>query len=86
LRTVSPGGQQLAAGAFCETFHAYRGQHLVRGAKLLARVDTAIFAPEPFAGEPMHAGQFRTHAGAAEPLDRLPVQAIGDLALARQCP
>ena len=80
------GGQQLAAGAFGEPFHAHRGQHLVGDAKLLARVDAAIFAPEPFAVEQMRAGQIRTHAGAAEPLDRLTVQTVGGLALAQQGP
>ena len=43
-----PGGQQLAAGAFGEPVHAHRGQHLVRGAKLLAGIDTAISPAEPF--------------------------------------
>ena len=78
------GGQQLATGAFCEGLHADRGQHLVRGAQLLACLDPAIFAPEPFAVDQMRAGQFRADGGTAEPLDRLTVQAIGRLASAQK--
>jgi hypothetical protein len=34
----------------------------------------------------MRAGQFRTHPGTAEPLDRVTVQTVGGLAFAQQCP
>ena len=38
------GGQQLAAGPLSERPDAHRLQHAVRGAQLLARVDTAALA------------------------------------------
>src|SRR5258708_21412641 len=65
-----PGGQQFAAGAVGEAFHAHRGQHLVGGAKLFAGVDAAIFAAEPFSGEQMPAGPVRTPSESGEPPDR----------------
>jgi hypothetical protein len=58
----------------------------VGGAKLVACLGTAILAPQPFAVDQMRAGQIHTHAGAAEPLDRLTVQTISGLTLAQQCP
>jgi len=41
------GGRELAAGALGERFSAHRGEHLVRRAQLLARVDPAVFAAQP---------------------------------------
>jgi hypothetical protein len=38
------GGDQFLAGAFGETFHAHRREHLVGDAKLFARVDASILA------------------------------------------
>ncbi len=55
-------------------------------AKLVACLGTAIFAPQPFAVDQMRAGQFRPDPGTAKPLDRLPIQAIGGLAVAQQRP
>jgi hypothetical protein len=75
-----------AAGASGELVHAYRGQHLVGGAKLLAGVDAAIFPAQPFPVQQVRAGQFRTHPGMAEPLDRLTVQTVGVFAVAQQSP
>ena len=45
------GGQQLAAGALGERLHAHLGEHRVRDAQLLAGVDAAVLAPQPFAVE-----------------------------------
>jgi hypothetical protein len=58
----------------------------VGGAELLARIDAAAFAPQPFAVEQMGPGQLRAHAAAAQPLDRRAVQALGGLAVAQQRP
>ena len=71
------GGEQLAAGAFGERLASHRGEHLVRGAQLLAGVEAAALAAQPLAVEEMRAGQLGAHAGAAEPVDRLAVQALG---------
>src|ERR1700756_1054899 len=54
-----PGGQELAAGAFGETFHPHRGQHPVPGATLPAGVETGVFTPEAFAVDQARAGQLR---------------------------
>ena len=53
---------------------------------LEVRADAAMLAAQPFTVQQVRAGQFRAHTGTAEPLDRLPVQAVGGLALAQQGP
>ena len=55
-------------------------------AKVFARVDTAILAPQRFAEEEMRASQFGTHACSGKPLDRLKVQTVGGPALAQGSP
>ena len=80
------GGQQLPAGALGEPIGSHRGQHLVGGPELLACVQTALLAAQPFAVEQVRAGQFRPDPGAAEPPDRLPVQPVGQLAAVQQRP
>ena len=80
------GGQQLAAGPFGERLHADRGEHVVRGAQLRPRVGPPALAAQPLAVQQVRAGQFGTKAGAAEPADRLAVQALGVLAVAEQRP
>ena len=84
LRTVSPVAEQLTAGALGEPLHAHRAVQLVGDAQLLAGVDSPVLAAQPFAVEQMGAGERHTDAGAAEPLDRLAVEAFGRLALAQQ--
>ena len=74
---VSPVAEQLALGALGERLDAHRGEHLVGGAQLLARVQAAALAAQPFAVEQMGAGELHADAGAAEPLDRLAVEALG---------
>jgi hypothetical protein len=68
------GGPQLAPGALGERFHAHRGEHLVGGAQLLARVQAAAFAAQPFAVDEVSAGERDANAGASEPLDRLAIR------------
>ena len=68
------GGQQLARGALGERLGAHRGEQLVRGAQLLARVEAAALAAQPFAVEQVRASELQRDAGAAEPLDRLAVE------------
>src|SRR5207237_7208387 len=49
-----------------------------------ARVEAAAFAAQPFAVEKMGTGELDADAGAAEPVDRLPIEALGGLAVAQQ--
>jgi hypothetical protein len=79
-----PGGHQLAAGPFGERFHAYLGEHVVGGAQLLACVEPTVLAAQPLAEQQVGAGEIRAEPGAAEPLDSLPVQILGGLALGEQ--
>jgi hypothetical protein len=44
---------------------SHRGQHLVGGLELLARVNAAFLAPHPLAAEQVRAGQFRADADTA---------------------
>ena len=81
-----PGGQQLAPGPLGEPLDTGRGQHLVGGPELIARVHAAALAPQPLAVEQMRAGQFHADTGPAEPLDRLAVQPLGGLVIAQQRP
>ena len=80
------GGQQLAAGPLGERLHADGVEHAVRGAQLLAGLAAPALAAQPLAVQQVGAGQFGAQPGAAEPLDRLAVQALGLLALAQQRP
>jgi hypothetical protein len=77
------GGQQFPEGAVGEPFDAHCDEHLVGRAELLTCVDASVLAAQPFAAEQMRACQVSTHPGTAEPLDRLAVEVLGDLALAQ---
>ena len=52
------------------------------GPELFPGVGAAVLAAQPFAVQQAGASQFGTEPGPAEPLDRLPVQALRGLALA----
>ena len=52
-----------------------RDEQLVGDAQLLARVDAPALAAQPLAVEQVRAGELRPQPGAAEPLDRLAVEA-----------
>ena len=49
--------------------------------QLLAGVDAAALAAQPLAVEQMGARELHADAGPAEPVDRLAVETLGDLAL-----
>jgi hypothetical protein len=53
-------GLQLDAGTLGECFHADRGEQVVGGAELRARIGTPALAAQPLAVEQMRAGEFRT--------------------------
>ena len=59
------GGQQLDAGPFGEGLGAHRGEHLMRGAQLLARVAAAALAAQPFAVHQVGAGELGSRPGTA---------------------
>ena len=76
--------QQLTPGALGERLHADRHEQLVCRAELLARVDPAALAAQPFAVEQVSARELRPQPRAAQPLDRLAIEGRGSLALAQQ--
>ena len=84
MRTFSPVASSSRAGALGERLHADRGEQVVGGAQLRARVDAAILAAQPLAVEQVRAGELGTQPRAAEPLDRLAIEPLGGLALAQQ--
>src|SRR4051794_946389 len=79
-----PGSQELATGALGERPGPEATEQLVCGAQLITRIHPATLSPEPFAVEQMRAGELDADPGALEPLDRLAVQSVRDLALAHQ--
>ncbi|MGH3224270.1 MAG: ATP-binding protein, partial [Streptosporangiaceae bacterium] len=83
-RVVRVSGRQLPASPLGESFHSHLVQHAVGGAQLLPGLRAAALAAQPFAVEQVGAGKLRAKLGAAQPVDRLPVQAVGGLALAHQ--
>jgi hypothetical protein len=78
------GGTQLARGSFSESVSSHGDEHLVCGAQLLAGIGAPVLAAQPVAVEQMSAGEVHPGVGAAEAVDRLAVQVLGGLALARQ--
>ena len=56
----------------------------MRDTELLARVDAAMLTPQPLAVEQMRARELGPQQGAAQPLDRFLIQALGGLARAHQ--
>ena len=79
-------GHQLAASALGERRHADRGEHVVCGPQVMARVDAPVLATQPLAVQQVGAGQIWAELGAAEPVDRLLIQTLGGLAFAQQRP
>ena len=55
-------------------------------AEMLARVDAALLAAQPFAVQEMRTGELGPKPRTAQPLDRLPVQTVGYLTFAQQRP
>ena len=60
------------------------GEHVVRGAQLLASVAAAAVAAQPFAVEQMRAGQFDAQSRLAQSFDRVAVARFRNGALARE--
>src|SRR4051794_28315304 len=77
-------GCQLAPGALRERFGADSAEVVVGGAELLARVDAAVLARQPFAVEGPGAGEVDHPPAALEPLDRLAVERLGACFVAQQ--
>ncbi len=71
-------------GALGEPLDTHGGQHLVSGPELRAGVCTAVLAAQPFAVEQVGAGELRTEPGAAEPVNRFAIEALGDFSLAHE--
>src|SRR5918995_1260758 len=69
-------GQQLAARALGERCSAHRGEHLVRHAQLLARIDPTLFAAQPFAVDEPHASEVDHATAAREPLNGLAIEGL----------
>jgi hypothetical protein len=63
-------GRQLVPGTLGEGLRAHRGEQLVGGAQLEARVDPSVRAAQPLAVQQVGPREFGPHPGAAEPLDR----------------
>src|SRR5437879_13863847 len=53
-------------------------------AQLLASVDPAALAAQPFAVEEVSAGELHPDASPGEPLDRLAIEPLGGLAIAKE--
>ena len=77
-------GQQLAAGALGEGLRAHRGEQVVGGAQLAARVDPSALAMQPLAVQQVGPGELGPQRGAAEPLDRLGVALLRSVPFAQQ--
>jgi hypothetical protein len=90
LGGARPGGlasrQQLVPGPLAERLHSDRAEHVVRGAQLRPRLGPPALAARPLAVEQVRAGQFGPEAGAAQPVKRLAVPALGVLAVGQQSP
>ncbi len=78
------GGHPFTAGAFGEPVHADLRIHAVRNPELLARVHAPAFASQPLTVEEVRTRKRGTHPRAAQPRDRLAVQALGNVGLAEQ--
>src|SRR5580692_1518900 len=77
-------GEQFAACALGERFHADRGEHVVGRAQLLARVDAPALAAQPLPVQQMRAGEIWAQLRPAQPVDCLAITALGVRALAEQ--
>ena len=78
------GGHPLTAGAFGEPVHADLCIHAVRNPELLTGVHAPTCASQPLAVEQVRAGKRGTHPRAAQPRDRLAIEALGNVTLAQQ--
>jgi len=81
LAHLLAGGQQLASSPVGESICAHRGEHVVRIAELLTRVDPPVLPAEPLSVGQSSAGQVSHHPTPAEAVDRLAVELLGCSAL-----
>src|SRR3954454_2529957 len=86
LAHVLAGRKQLTPGPLGECLHPDRRELVVGGTELDTRVAAAILAAQPLPVEQLSPGELGTQAGAAQPLDRLAIQALGTRALAQERP
>ena len=80
LRTVSPVASSSRRARSANPSMPIAAVHLVGGAQLLAGVHAPPSPAQPLAVEQVGAGERHPDAGAAEPLDRLAVEALGAVA------
>src|ERR687895_2775256 len=78
------GRRELALGAAGEGLGTHPDEHLVGGAQLFARVEPPALAAQPLAEEEVGTRELYAHTRALKPLDRLPIEELGGLALAQQ--
>ena len=84
LRAVSPVASSSRL-ARCANASAPISAKLARArSELLARIDAAAASAQPFAVQQMRASEVEGDATAAEAVDRLAVEALGDRAVAQQ--
>jgi hypothetical protein len=77
------GGMQLARRSYSEPVGSHTREHLVRGAQLFAGIDAPVLASQPFSVEQVGAAERPADAGAAKPVDRLAIEALGCIAVAQ---
>ena len=77
-------GQELVTGALGERLGPDVGERVVGGSELLARVDAAVLATQPFAVEEPGAGEVDHATAGREPLDGLAVEGLRSRSLAEQ--
>src|SRR3954466_13414235 len=71
------GGAQLAGSALGEPLHAHPGEQRVRCAQLLPSVQPTTPTAQPLAVDEVGARQPAAEPGPAQPVDRLPIGALG---------
>ena len=73
LPDMFAGGQELAARALSERFHADREEQVVSHPQLIARIDAAALAAQPLPVKKMGTGKLWPERGAAQVIDCLAV-------------
>src|SRR5690349_22043556 len=86
LAHLFAGGQQLTPRTFRKPVRAHHDQHLVGGPQLRARVHPPVLSAQPLAVDQVAAGEVRTKTAVAQPVDRLPIVALGGVSLTQQRP
>ena len=84
LADLLAGGQQLVPRTLGESLRAHREQRLARDPQLLARIDAPALTAQPLPVEQARACELDADARAGEAIDRLAVQALGGVSLARE--